>query len=257
VTRFLRFPLVWMLIGAVGVSLVAGLTATSPVLAVPGAAVALGIYAVVMRRVAHRDTPELAHGVRRTLGGVALGLGFFAVSMAMVVTEFTISDASAGAGSVWLHAVTITAGAAVTEELIFRGLLLQALERLLGSWAALAITAVLFGVLHLANPGASAWSAVAIAIEAGVLLGAAYLWLRSLWFVIGLHFAWNLAQWLMGVPVSGHADPGLLVARPDGPDLLTGGSFGLEASLAPVLVSLVLSALMLVGAHRRGHLVKP
>jgi membrane protease YdiL (CAAX protease family) len=83
----------------------------------------------------------------------------------------------------------VALGAAVTEELIFGGLALQAVERLCGSRAALAITAVVFGGAHLANPAATAWSSLAIAVEAGVMLGAAFLWRRNIWFVVGLHFA--------------------------------------------------------------------
>jgi hypothetical protein len=146
-------------------------------------------------------------------------------------------------------------GAAVTEELIFRGLALQALEKLCGSWAALTITAVLFGGLHLANPDATPWSSTAIAIEAGVLLGAAFLWKRNIWFVVGLHFAWNTTLGLIGIPVSGHASEGLMTTNPTGPDLLTGGEFGLEASIVPVIVSLLIAIPMLIATHRRGNLV--
>ena len=138
---------------------------------------------------------------------------------------------------------------------MFRGLALQALERLCGSRAAVAITALAFGGMHLANPGATAWSSLAIALEAGVLLGAAYLWRRSIWFVAGLHFAWNAAEGLLGIPVSGHVAPGLLTTEVTGPALLTGGEFGLEASIVPVVVSVLLSVRMLILARRRGDLV--
>ena len=60
---------------------------------------------------------------------------------------------------------------------------------------------------------------------------------------------------LLGIPVSGHDSAGLLVARPTGPDLLTGGGFGIEASIVPVIVSLLLAVPMLIAARRRGNLV--
>jgi hypothetical protein len=99
------------------------------------------------------------------------------------------------------------------------------------------------------------WSSIAIAVEAGGLMGAAFLWRRSLWLVIGLHASWNGIEQAIGIPVSGHVDPGLAITTVDGPALLTGGAFGLEASLVPVLVSVVISAGMLVAAHRSGSLV--
>lgn len=126
---------------------------------------------------------------------------------------------------------------------------------LCGSWAAPAITAALFGGLHAANPGATLWSSTAIAIEAGVLLGAAFLWKRSIWFVVGLHFAWNTALGLIGIPVSGHASEGLMTTTPTGPDLVTGGEFGLEASIVPVIVGVLIAIPMLIAARRRGNLV--
>ena len=198
VSRVLRHPLTWMLVGVVGVGLVGGPTASAePFLLLPvlGAALAVVVYRVVMRFVARRRTPEIAarRAVPEALLGAAVGLGFVAVSAAVVTAlgGYTFRVADVDLLAVVAPILAVTVGAAVTEELTFRGFALQALERLLGSWTALAVTALFFGLTHLFNPGATAWSALAIAIEAGGLLGAAFLWRRNLWFVIGLHFAWN------------------------------------------------------------------
>jgi membrane protease YdiL (CAAX protease family) len=256
--RVLRFPLVWMLIGIVGVGGVSALSSGGPpVLALVGAVAAVAVYWVVMRYVARRSMPELvsARAVPHAVIGIALGLVFITASVLMVLTEFSFTESSGNTASIVATMVAVQLGAAVTEELIFRGLALQALERLCGSWNALAITAVLFGLLHLANPGATLWSSFAIAVEAGVLLGAAFLWRRDIWLAMGLHFAWNTSVGLLGIPVSGHPASGVLTTRPTGPDLLTGGGFGLEASIVPVIVSLVLAVPMLIAARRRGNLV--
>ncbi len=107
----------------------------------------------------------------------------------------------------------------------------------LGTWVALAISAALFGLGHLANPNATVWSSIAIAIEAGLLLGMAYAWTRSLWFCMGVHAAWNFTQGpLLGIPVSGFELKGLLVSTTQGPTLLSGGEFGAEASILTVIV---------------------
>lgn len=256
--RVLRFPLVWMLVGIVGVGGVAALSSGGPpVPAVVGAVAAVAVYRVVMRHVARRGVPEIAPAgaVFHTAIGIAIGVGFIGVSVLMVITEFSFGLSPGAGTSIVASMVAVQAGAAVTEELIFRGLLLQALERLCGSWAALTITAVLFGLLHLANPGATVWSSFAIAVEAGVLLGAAFLWRRNLWSAVGLHFAWNTSVGLLGIPVSGHPAAGVLTAHPTGPDLLTGGGFGIEASIVPVVVGLALAVPMLIAARRRGNLV--
>jgi membrane protease YdiL (CAAX protease family) len=256
--RILRFPLVWLLVGIVGVGGVSALTAGGPpVLAVVGAVAAVAVYWVVMRYVARRSTPEIAWtgAVSNAAIGIVLGVVFIAASMLMVITEFSFTRSSGDTASIVATMVAVQLAAAVTEELLFRGLALQALERVCGSWVALAITAVFFGLLHLANPGATLWSSFTIAVEAGVLLGAAFLWRRNIWLVVGLHFAWNTSVGLLGIPVSGHRATGVLTAHPTGPELLTGGGFGLEASIVPVIVSLVLAVPMLILAHRRGNLV--
>ena len=54
---------------------------------------------------------------------------------------------------------------------------------------ALVISAALFGVVHLGSPNATLYTAVAISLEAGLLLGAAYVLTRGLWLPIGIHFA--------------------------------------------------------------------
>ncbi|MET8000011.1 CPBP family intramembrane glutamic endopeptidase [Nonomuraea glycinis] len=259
--RIARFPLTWMLIGLVGVSLVSALTASGPaVITIVGAAAAIAVYWAVMRFVAGRPTPEIARaGARReALLGAGVGLGFMLVSALLIAIlgGYSFSWSSGNPLPVVFTVAATAFGAAVTEELMFRGLALQALERLWGSRAALAITALLFGALHLGNPAATAWSSLAIALEAGVLLGAAYLWRRNIWFVVGLHFAWNATVGLLGIPVSGHAAPGLLTAEVTGPALLTGGEFGIEASIVPVIVSVLLIVPMLVLAHRRGGLTR-
>jgi membrane protease YdiL (CAAX protease family) len=224
-----------------------------------GAVAAVAVYWVVMRFVAGRRTPEIARpgAGREALFGAGVGFGFVFISASLIAVlgGYSFSWSSTGLVPAVLVPAAVALGAAVTEELLFRGLVLQAVERLCGSRAALAITAVVFGGAHLANPGATAWSSLAIAAEAGVLLGAAFLWRRNLWFVVGLHFAWNTTVGLLGIPVSGHAAPGLLSTEITGPALLTGGGFGLEASIVPVLVSLLLAVPMLVLARRAGGLV--
>ncbi len=262
VARLVQHPLVWMIVGTIGVGLVGRLTASAePFLLLPvlGAALAVVVYRVVMRFLARRRTPEIAarRAVPEALLGAALGLGFVAVSAAVVTAlgGYTFRVADVDLLAVVAPILAVTVGAAVVEELVFRGLALQALERLLGSWVALAVTAGFFGLTHLFNPGATPWSALAIAIEAGGLLGAAFLWRRNLWFVIGLHLAWNAAVALLGIPVSGHAAPGLLVADVSGPSVLTGGAFGIEGSLVTVTLGALIAVPLLVLARRRGRLV--
>jgi membrane protease YdiL (CAAX protease family) len=129
---------------------------------------------------------------------------------------------------------------AVLEETIFRGFLFRLVAGLGGNWTALTLTSALFGLAHIGNHGATLASSTAIAVEAGILLGAAYAASGSLWLPIGIHAGWNFAEGsVFGMAVSGHARRAAwIVGELHGPDWLTRGAFGPEASIAAVLVCL-------------------
>jgi membrane protease YdiL (CAAX protease family) len=146
----------------------------------------------------------------------------------------------------------------ITEEIIARGILFRVVEEGLGSWFALVFSAALFGGGHFANPNATAWSSIAIAIEAGLLLGMAYAWTRSLWFVMALHAAWNFTQGgLLGIPVSGFHVDGLMTSSTHGPELLSGGAFGAEASVLTVVICTSLGTWFAYKAIKDGRIVRP
>ena len=156
------------------------------------ASVGLAAYSRLMRLVRGRAVCELAGpGRLRELGtglvwGTALMMAVIAVLAAMGAYRIVAVGWDKGI------LIGLVAGimGGVGEELLFRGVLLRLLEAWLGSWWALTVTAVLFGAVHLSNAGASPLGAAAIALEAGILLGACYLVTRRLWFAIGLHAAY-------------------------------------------------------------------
>ncbi|HEV2596202.1 MAG TPA: CPBP family intramembrane glutamic endopeptidase [Sphingomicrobium sp.] len=144
------------------------------------------------------------------------------------------------------------------EEVLFRGIFFRWIEEWGGSWAALVVTSALFGIAHILNPGATLFSSFAIAVEAGVLLGGAYMLTRSLWMPIGLHAAWNFTQGaIFGVPVSGIPTAGIFKGKLSGPQILSGGRFGLEASVIALLIATASGAWFVRLALRRGELVRP
>ena len=120
----------------------------------------------------------------------------------------------------------------------------------------LGISALIFGFAHIINRSASIWSSVAIAIEAGVLLGAAYKYTNSLWFPIGIHWAWNFTQGnVFGFAVSGgDIEESILTGTLSGPDIITGGSFGLEASIISLILGTILSTFYLWKILKSQHL---
>ncbi|MER7189632.1 CPBP family intramembrane glutamic endopeptidase [Streptomyces flaveolus] len=229
------------------------------VLGVTAAALAVLVYAWVVRRTEHRPATDVARqgAVSRTAWGVLIGAGMFG---AVIVNLWTAGHYEVeGLGSVTgaLGLVGFMAGAAATEEVVYRGVLFRIVEERIGTYLALALTGLVFGLSHLLNEHATLWGALAIAIEAGFMLAAAYAATRSLWLTIGVHFGWNFAAaGIFSTEVSGNgANDGLLDTVTSGPALLTGGEFGPEGSVYSVGFGALLTLVFLWLAHRRGNVV--
>ncbi|MFJ7016168.1 CPBP family intramembrane glutamic endopeptidase [Streptomyces albogriseolus] len=258
---------VWQLLAVVVVSLVAGQSVAAAEdnpwatlgVGLVAAALSVYVYAWVVGRTEKRAVTEVAReGAVGAVGrGVLLGTLVFAAVVANIafVGHYEVDGWGSYTGAVGLAG--FMAGASVTEELLFRGVLFRTMEERFGTWGGLVPTSVLFGAWHLANPDASLWGAAVIALSAGPVLGAAYVATRSLWMPIGLHFGWNFAaSGVFSTEVSGNdTQQGLLDASTSGPTLISGGAFGPEASL----YTLVFWALVTVGflwlARRRGQLM--
>ena len=200
---------------------------------------------------------------RRLLGllkGILLGavLVSLCIGVIAVLGSYSVTGINWGY-SPWIDLLAIGVVAAVSEEVLFRGVLFRLAEEGLGTWGAVIVSALVFGGMHIYNPDATWWGAVAIAVEAGILFAAVYTVTRSLWWCIGLHFAWNVVEGpVFGSIVSGSgAQDSWLVASWTGPDLLTGGTFGLEASIVPVVLLGILGIALLVYASRKHLLVSP
>ncbi|GAB2856959.1 type II CAAX endopeptidase family protein [Actinocorallia aurea] len=246
-------------VGSAIVGAVQGSALLTLLLGLVTAVLAVVVYARVVRWSERREPVEVAAqgAVRATGLGVLIGVGMFGAVIVNIafIGGYRVDGLGSLMGAAGLFG--FMAAAAVTEELIFRGILFRIIEERVGTWSALALTAVLFGLSHLANEHAGLWGAIAIAIEAGGMLAAAYAATRTLWVPIGLHFGWNFAAaGIFSTEVSGNgATKGLLNAETSGSELLTGGAFGPEASPYAVLFGLLLTVVFLWLAHRRGNLV--
>ncbi|RIJ37037.1 CPBP family intramembrane glutamic endopeptidase [Pontibacter oryzae] len=148
---------------------------------------------------------------------------------------------------------------AIVEEILLRGIVFRITEEKLGSYLALLISAALFGAMHFANPNSSLTAAVGLAIQAGLLLAAAYIYSRNLWFPIALHFAWNFTQSaIFGAKVSGNTiSKTLITSEIEGAVWYTGGQFGPEGSVQATLFCLIPTIVLLVLSHKAGRIIKP
>ena len=230
-----------------------------PLTGVMGACVlALACYGLAVRLGEARAARELAlrPAPAELLTGALLGLAMMTVLMGILAVSGAYDVTLLGTAPAWTG-IGLAVQAAVTEELWMRALLFRLVWRAFGPVPAFVVCAAVFAALHLANPGATAWSGATVAV-AGLMFCALYVLTGRLWLPIGVHATWNFAQgYLFGTAVSGN-DLGQSVAvstaRAGAPTWLTGGRFGPEASVvALVLVSAVTLATLALIRRRAQH----
>lgn len=271
-----EFPLVAMLLAiavlALALGLVGAITIQLPVESLGENAIAVitailvtalcfAVYKLIIRHMGERPRDDLPFGppLRDLPKGIVLGGLLMTAIVAIVALLGGYRIAGMGGSTSWAM-IWFLAGlqAAFFEELLMRGILFRFLEEFGGSWFALALSSLIFGFLHAWNDNATLLSSLAIAVEAGILLGGAYMLTRNLWLAIGIHFGWNVVQgYIWDVPVSGHAVDGMVESRIAGPELISGGMFGVEASVVAMALATGAGVWLVIGAVRRGNIVKP
>ena len=197
-------------------------------------------------------------GLARAHGwGRALALGTAAGSF----TPFAVTALLGSLGHAHVARVALTTRYLVTEtlpttlaiilsstaqEIAVRGYVLQVLNAWRGPIVASIATGIAFGLQHAANPGANLGGLLYTALN-GALLGLLVLRTRSLWIAVGYHAAWNLAAAIvLGLRDSGNVEAGaLLHTHLDGPRLLSGGTYGFEASILTGVIELLVLLLVI------------
>jgi len=224
----------------------AGLVILLPVLGVTAAA----------RKLLDRRPPLRSLGLRPRAapGGLAWGFAggaaFLSLTCGLVAlaggATFEYAPLSAAALAYVPATLVFFVIVGAAEELLLRGYPITVLDEAWGRAGAVLLTAVVFGLAHLFNPGSHVLPAVNVAL-AGVILGLLYLQSGSLWFAVGFHGGWNFAEGTaFGFPVSGlPLGAGIVEAVPRGPDWLSGGAFGPEGSVVLTATSAFLIALIL------------
>jgi uncharacterized protein len=190
--------------------------------------------------------------------GIVLGVVLQSLTILVIYLKGGYSVLSINPILFILPALTMAFTSAIIEEILLRGIIFRIPEEKLGSYLSLVISALLFGAMHLINPNSSVTAAIGLAIQAGLLLGAAYIYSRSLWFPIALHFAWNFTQSaVFGASVSGNStSKTLITSKIEGAAWYTGGQFGPEGSIQATLFCLIPTIILLVLSHKEGKIIK-
>jgi hypothetical protein len=226
-------------------------------LAIAGFAVYIGYaYFIEQRAVSELALP----GMGRQLGiGLLVGAGLYTACELILMVLGIYRIFGFNPLRVMVPAIAMALSSGTFEELLFRGVLFRSVETWFGSWAALVVSSLVFGLTHLMNPESTIEGALFIAVEAGILLAAAYMLTRRLWLGIGFHVAWNYTQSAIfsGIVSGNEASQGLIRSTMKGPDLLTGGTFGVESSVISLVLCTATGIVMLVMATRRGKILPP
>lgn len=185
-------------------------------------------------------------------GGFLLGFGVISLEVLVLYLLGHYEIIETHSFGSFLPNITMIFGAAMLEELIFRGLLFRILDDWKGLTVALIVSSVLFQLPHFMNPNEYYLPAL-LGVLFGLVTAILYAYTRRLWLPFAFHFGWNLAQPTFGTNLSGIDEfPVLFEARMEGPELLTGSAFGIEDSILSLVVLVGLFTWFYVRGIRKG-----
>ena len=222
---------------------------------------ALFSYTLLFRFYEKRKITELSLGVFWKNALIGFSLGFILQSLAILVIYLAgdYSIIKINPVSFLIPGFTAALIAGFVAEILIRGIIFRLTEKKLGTIIALIISSLLFAVMHSGVKGATLLSVLSTTIQAGILPGAVYVFTRSLWLPIFLHFAWDLAE----PGIYGGINPGitleksLFTSKITGSELLTGGQFGPGSSIQAAIFCLIAAILFLWLAKRKNNFIKP
>jgi membrane protease YdiL (CAAX protease family) len=177
-----------------------------------------------------------------TLSGIMIATIYFSLLMLGYLSVENIGfNAGTFTSIITILASLFSIGFAVgwSEELVFRGYLLQNLTEGIGIKWAVILSSIFFGLVHMLNPNASVLAGILITIITFLLVAG---WLRTgqLWVPMGLHAGWNFFMGpIFGLPVSGRSAESLVDNVIVGPEWITGGEFGPEGGIIVLPVILI------------------
>jgi membrane protease YdiL (CAAX protease family) len=195
---------------------------------------------------------KLKNAGKELVVGILLGIVMITSGFVLLIMLKEISWAGTNVDlSSLLLSVVLFLAVAFNEELIFRGYILSNLMRSMNRYVALVVTSVLFSLVHLGNDSFS-WFSFLTILLAGLLLGLPYIYTKSLWLPVALHFSWNFFQGtIFGFNVSGIKEYSLITQSRESDTLMNGGAFGFEGSILSVIfLSMATCALWLYHSRK-------
>jgi uncharacterized protein len=196
--------------------------------------------------------------LKNTISGILIGATLQGLTILVIYFWGDFRIISVNPFSSIITAFAVAFSVAVFEETLLRGIIFRIVEEKLGSYISLLMSAIIFGAVHLLNPDSSLISSICIGIV-GFMFGAAYIYSRSLWLPIAIHFSWNFVQsGIFGAITSGNEKTGsLFTTHITGSELITGGAFGPEGTIQATILWLLVSIIFMVLITKQNKLIKP
>ena len=224
-------------------------------------AVALFAYIFIFKMIDKRDIHELAFSDFAKNASVGFAIGLFLQSFFILILAifggYAIIQTNPLSNLIPSFATAIVAG--FVAELVLIGVFFRLTEEVFGSVITLIFSFILFAVIHAFSKNASFLSVMTTSIVAGILLPAAYIYSRSLWLPIFIHFAWDWAE----PGIFGGINPGntikesLISSEISGSPLLTGGPMGPQNSIQSLILCSAFITILFWLAKRKNNFMRP
>jgi len=217
------------------------------------------LYVIVFRIYERRSITEFAirYAGKENITGFFMGGILVGIIMLVFILTRSISFTIVNPLAVIFRPLILLILMALVEEIIFRGIIYRITEQSLGTWLALIISALFFGIGHITNSHADFLGILSVAM-AGIFLGALYTIKSRLWYPLAVHVGWNFFQYFFGLPISGNDEfVYFMDASRDGPAWFVGGGFGIENSILSVMLILGFSIYLLYRAREQDRIIKP
>ena len=230
------------------------------IIGISDAAIALSGYIFLFTFYEKRKIKELsaASFPKNACVGFLLGLVLQSLLILIIYVSGSYSIIRVNPVSFLLPGFTAALTAGFVAEIILRGIIFRLTEERFGSFVAIIIMVLLFTGIHAASKGATVLSVCSTAFEAGFLLSAVYIFSRSLWLPIFLHFAWDFAE----PGIFGGINPGITINKTlfnsitNGPRLITGGQLGPGNSIQSAIICLVTGCIFLWLAKQKNYFIR-
>lgn len=150
---------------------------------------------------------------------------------------------------------TVLIFAAIVEDLFHRGLIVREIENWLGTHIAI-IIAMLVELQHISNTNFKLFDLLLYLIW-GFTMAMMFIYTKRIWLPYFFHLGWNFSQPFYGSNLTGLNDMGSIIqSKFTGPELLTGGAFGIEGSIITLSFLFFIGIVLYYLSKKEGKIVK-